>query len=111
MDESEEILLQLICNKHPLKNKNLESLTSRISILLFTFALMAFRSKCIFMKCSELIRILMRNGWIVISQRGSHLKMAHPNKTNILIVPNHGANEIGKGLEKKLMKDAGINTL
>lgn len=53
----------------------------------------------------------MRNGWIVISQRGSHLKMAHPNKTNILIVPNHGANEIGKGLEKKLMKDAGINTL
>ena len=32
--------------------------------------------------------------------------MKHPTKTNILIFPNHGSNELGKGLEMKLRKDA-----
>lgn len=60
------------------------------------------------MKCSELIRILRRNGWQVVSQKGSHIKMIHPSNPNILIVPDHGSAEVGKGLEKKLLKDAGI---
>lgn len=62
------------------------------------------------MKCSELIRILKRDGWYSISQKGSHIKLIHPLKSGILIIPNHGSNEIGKGLEKKILKDAGIQT-
>ncbi len=34
----------------------------------------------------------MRDGWMVMSQA----------------VPNHGSKEMGKGLEKKILKDAGI---
>ena len=30
-------------------------------------------------------------------------------KEGIIIFPNHGSQEVGKGLEKKIMKDAGIN--
>jgi predicted RNA binding protein YcfA (HicA-like mRNA interferase family) len=60
------------------------------------------------MKCSELLRILKRDGWYTISQKGSHVKMIHPVKIGILIVPDHGSQEIGKGLEKKILKDAGI---
>ena len=40
--------------------------------------------------------------------KGSHVKMIHAEKQNILIVPDHGSAEVGKGLEKKILKDAGI---
>lgn len=60
------------------------------------------------MKCSELYRILTRYGWFAISQKGSHVKMKHETKEGIIIFPNHGSQELGKGLENKILKDAGI---
>lgn len=60
------------------------------------------------MKCSELLRILKKDGWYPISQKGSHLKLIHPNKKNVIIFPNHGSQEVGKGFENKILKDAGI---
>jgi mRNA interferase HicA len=60
------------------------------------------------MKCSELLRILKKDEWYPISQKGSHLKLIHPNKKNVIIFPNHGSQEVGKGLENKILKDAGI---
>lgn len=60
------------------------------------------------MKCSELLRILKKDGWCQVSQKGSHLKLAHPGKSNVIIFPNHGSREIGKGMEKKILKDAGL---
>ena len=60
------------------------------------------------MKCSELSRILKKEGWYPISQKGSHVKMKHYKREGIIIFPNHGSQEVGKGLEKKIMKDAGI---
>jgi mRNA interferase HicA len=59
-------------------------------------------------KCSEILRILQKDGWYPVSQNGSHVKMKHPNKTGIIIFPNHGSQELGKGLERKILKDAGI---
>lgn len=61
------------------------------------------------MKCSQLYRILTRDGWYAVSQKGSHIKMKHNIKKGIIIFPHHGSQEIGKGLEKKILKDAGIN--
>ncbi|MCB2220404.1 MAG: type II toxin-antitoxin system HicA family toxin [Bacteroidetes bacterium] len=61
------------------------------------------------MKCSELLRILKKDGWYSASQKGSHLKLKHDKKDGIIIFPNHGSQEIGKGLERKILKDAGIN--
>ncbi len=60
------------------------------------------------MKCSELYRILCNHGWYPISQRGSHVKMKHDSREGKIIFPNHGSQEIGKGLEKKILKKAGI---
>jgi predicted RNA binding protein YcfA (HicA-like mRNA interferase family) len=60
------------------------------------------------MKCSELYRILIKDGWYPVSQKGSHVKLKHDKKTGIIIFPNPGSQEIGKGLEKKIMKDAGL---
>ena len=60
------------------------------------------------MKCSELYRILTRDGWYVVSHKGSHVKMRHEIKKGTIIFPNHVSQEMGKGLENKLLKDAGI---
>ena len=60
------------------------------------------------MKCSEALRILKRDGWYVISQNGSHIKMKHDFKSGVVIFPNHGSQELGRGLEKKIFKLAGI---
>lgn len=61
------------------------------------------------MKCSELYRLLIKDGWYPVSQKGSHVKMKHKIKPGMLIFPDHGSQEAGKGLEKKLLKDAGLN--
>lgn len=60
------------------------------------------------MKSSELLRILKKDGWYPISQRGSHLKLKHDLKEGIIIFPNHGSREVGIGLASKILKDAGI---
>jgi mRNA interferase HicA len=60
------------------------------------------------MKCSELLRILKKDGWYPASQKGSHLKLVHPIKPGVIIFPNHGSQEVGKGTERKILKDAGI---
>jgi predicted RNA binding protein YcfA (HicA-like mRNA interferase family) len=60
------------------------------------------------MKCSELLRLLRKNGWYPVSQSGSHVKMKHDTKKGTIIFPNHGSQELGKGLENKIKKDAGL---
>jgi predicted RNA binding protein YcfA (HicA-like mRNA interferase family) len=59
-------------------------------------------------KYSELIRILKKDGWIVIRQSGSHLIMKHPLKKGQINCPNHGSKEIGKGLAIKILKESGL---
>jgi mRNA interferase HicA len=53
--------------------------------------------------------LLIKDGWYPVSQRGSHVKMKHEKKSGTLIYPNHGSQGAGKGLGKKLLKDAGLN--
>ena len=52
--------------------------------------------------------MLTQDGWYAVSQSGSHVKLRHATKKGIIIFPNHGSSEMGKGLEKKLLKQAGI---
>jgi mRNA interferase HicA len=35
--------------------------------------------------------------------------MKHDLKPGLIIFPNHGSQEVGKGLEKKILRDAGLN--
>ncbi|MEM6736170.1 MAG: type II toxin-antitoxin system HicA family toxin [Bacteroidota bacterium] len=60
------------------------------------------------MKCSQFLKILRKDGRYPVSQKGSHIKMKHPEKPGVIIFPNHGSQELGKGLEKKIRKQAGI---
>ena len=41
--------------------------------------------------------------------KGSHVILVHPDKPGVEIVfPDHGRAEIGKGLERKILKQAGL---
>ena len=47
------------------------------------------------MKCSDLFRILKKDGWYPVSQKGSHVKLKHETKSGTIIFPNHGSQELG----------------
>ena len=60
------------------------------------------------MKCSELLRLLKSDGWYEVSRKGTPIKLIHKEKNGILIFPDHGSRELGKGLESKIKKEAGL---
>ncbi|MDP3002107.1 MAG: type II toxin-antitoxin system HicA family toxin [Bacteroidales bacterium] len=51
---------------------------------------------------------MIKDGWYPVSQKGSHVKMRHDKKAGTIIFPNHGSQEVGKGLVKKILKDSGL---
>jgi len=62
------------------------------------------------MKCIELLRILAKDKWYPVAHLGSHIKLKHKTKIGTIIFPNHGSQEVGKGLAMKLLKDAEIKS-
>ena len=60
------------------------------------------------MKSNELLRLLLKGGWVIKRQSGSHMILDHPLKKELIVFPNHGSKEVGKGLEMKIRKLAGL---
>lgn len=59
------------------------------------------------MKSSEFIREAKRKGWVLVRQgKGSHEVYEKDGKQ--VVIPNHGSQELGKGLERRLRKEMGI---
>lgn len=63
-----------------------------------------------FMKYSELFKLLKKDGWFEVRQKGSHIIMKHPTKTEQLTVPNHSGKEVKKGLLNAILKQANVKT-
>lgn len=62
------------------------------------------------MKYSELHKLIKMNGWIFDHATGSHYFNKKKGKLSQPI-PFHGSKEIGKGLEKKLIKELGLRKI
>ncbi len=56
-----------------------------------------------------IIRLLCERGWVVKSQRGSHVKLIKGNK--MTVVPLHGNQDLGRGLIKSIEKQTGEKLL
>lgn len=56
----------------------------------------------------KLIKLLEDLGFVQIRQKGSHVRMEHPDgrKTS---VPLHAGEKVGTGLLSKILRDAGIS--
>lgn len=55
----------------------------------------------------QLVKLLKKNGFVKLGQRGSHAKYYHPQTNKTTIVPMHNK-ELGKGLEQEILKQAGL---
>ena len=62
------------------------------------------------MKYNELFRLLKKDGWFEVRQKGSHVIMQHPTKPEQLTFPNHSGKEVKKGLLTAILKQANIKT-
>ena len=58
------------------------------------------------MKSAELRKLVERNGWICVRACGSHY--IYEKEGVRYTVPFHGSKEVGKGLEKKIKKEMGL---
>ena len=55
----------------------------------------------------EIIKKLKQNGFIIINQNGSHVKLKNPESGKQVIVPYH-SQAMKKGLEQAILKQAGL---
>ena len=55
-----------------------------------------------------MIKLLKKNGFEIISQNGSHVKLKNFETNKMVIIPYH-AKDLKKGLEKAILKQAGID--
>ncbi|MCC0179285.1 type II toxin-antitoxin system HicA family toxin [Waterburya agarophytonicola K14] len=54
---------------------------------------------------SEIIKALEKIGFQAIRQKGSHVRMKHED-SRVVTVPVHKGKTIGKGLLRKILRDA-----
>ena len=59
------------------------------------------------MSPKEMLKLLKENGFNVISQNGSHVKLKNPETGKTVIVPYH-SKDLKKGLEQAILKQAGL---
>ncbi len=59
-------------------------------------------------KCSELLRVLVKAGWTIERQIGSHIRLTHADRNKKLSFPNHGSEEMPKGTMRAIFRQAGM---
>lgn len=59
------------------------------------------------MSPKEMIKLLKKNGFEVISQNGSHVKLRNSETGKKVVVPYH-SKDLKKGLEQDILKQAGL---
>lgn len=59
------------------------------------------------MTSDELIKLLLKNGWYKVSQKGSHRTYKHPDFAEHITVP-HPEKDLKKGLVNSILKTAGL---
>ena len=56
----------------------------------------------------EIVRALVKVGFQIIRQKGSHVKLAHPDGRTT-VIPVHKGESIGKGLMSKILRDVDLS--
>ena len=60
------------------------------------------------MKAKEVIRMIQNDGWMFERQAGSHKIFKHPTKKGIVVVPEHGKEDIKMGTFNSILKQAAL---
>lgn len=60
------------------------------------------------MKAKEVIKLIQKDGWYLERQTGSHKIFKHPTKSGIVVIPDHGKEDIKMGTLNSILKQAGL---
>jgi predicted RNA binding protein YcfA (HicA-like mRNA interferase family) len=60
------------------------------------------------MKAKDVIKLVEENGWYFERQTGSHKIFKHPVKPGIIVIPEHGKEDIKPGTLNSILKQAGL---
>jgi predicted RNA binding protein YcfA (HicA-like mRNA interferase family) len=60
------------------------------------------------MKVRDVLRLVERNGWFLVVQKGSHRQFKHPVKLGRVTVAGHPSQEMDKGTLNSILKQAGL---
>lgn len=60
------------------------------------------------MKAREVIRLLESNGWTCARTKGSHRQYRHPDRTEVITVPDHAGVDLKPGTLNSILKKAGL---
>ena len=56
---------------------------------------------------ADLIKLLQKNGYVVVRVKGSHHRLCEPGRHGVVTVP-HPKKDFGIGLVKAILKQAGL---
>ena len=56
---------------------------------------------------NDLVKALGKRGWVAVRQRGSHVRLKHPERTTALVVPLY--RELKRGTLAGILRDAGMD--
>ncbi len=60
------------------------------------------------MKIREVIKLLERDGWQLVRQRGSHRQFRHPRKAGLVTVAGKPSADLAPGTLNSIFKQAGL---
>lgn len=53
----------------------------------------------------QLLKLLQKNGFVVVRQKGSHVFIENKDAGLTTVIPLHGNEDLGKGLLKAILND------
>ena len=59
-------------------------------------------------KVSEILRLLIDDGWYVVTMRGSHRQLKHPIKQGRVTVHGKPSDDIAPGTLNSILKQSGL---
>jgi len=58
---------------------------------------------------ADVLRALRSLGWVVVTQRGSHVQLKHPDRPGRVTIPIHAGETIGPRLLGSILTQAGLS--
>lgn len=60
------------------------------------------------MKVKELIKLIEKNGWVLVRTRGSHRQFHHPTKSGTVTIAGKESIDVPIGTVNSVLKQAGL---
>ena len=60
------------------------------------------------MKVRDIIKVISRDGWYQVVQRGRHRQFKHPTKSGRVTIAGHLGDDLAPGTVNSVLKQAGL---